>query len=566
MKRGKRIVVVFTMLLALAAVVVGKSELGNRNFPFSVVIEMNGGEERELPCYDMWNEFYVFLPAYARQTDVRIRANLIHDIYIEDQLLTEGLSCSQFPVNTELDLFYYTAGGEPDGKVTFLYSENVGTVYIDLRPGGLEYIHEKKGNETGGRIQVYDADGTLWHQGSLESIRGRGNATWLWDKKPYSLTLGEPAELLEMDAAQEWILLANAPDPSHLRNKLAYDLAAEAGLSYSPECRWVDLYVNGEYTGLYLLTERNEIHPQRIAVSNDSFLVSMELEQRLKEQNYPYLRTNRGTAFRIHQSSLPQQTMAQIWESAENAIFAEDGIDPLTGKSWTELIDLDSWAKKYLLEEALGNYDAASVSQYFYYDHVDGKLYAGPVWDMDNSMGISYWTGEANTILAGREHLWSDEDAPYYGALLKKTAFLERVRELYREIYQPALKRLCDTGLDNYVQQISAAEEMNRWRWFGETLEVTSEQIRAYLKARTAFLEDYLENREDYITVYGWIPGNIWFGWAIRPGQTVPHLTEGDGYAWYELETGTYYEPGTPIYEHTTFQKKPIEEAERGIP
>lgn len=565
MKRGKLAVLVFTILFALAAAVVGRSELGNRNFPFSVMVVMNE-EEREIPCCDMWGEYYVFLPSYAQQADVRIRANPVHDIYIGDQLLTEGTSCSQFPMNTSLDLFYYTADGEPDARVTFLHSENVGTVYIDVRSGGMEYVHEKKGNETGGYIQVYDADGTLWHQGTLESIRGRGNATWLWDKKPYNLTLGTPAGLLGMDAAQEWILLANAPDPSQLRNKLAYDLAAEAGLSYSPKCKWVDLYLNGEYRGLYLLTERNEIHPERIAVSDHSFLVSMELEYRLKEQNYPYIQTSRGTTLRIHQSGLAEQTVQQVWESAENAIFAEDGIDPLTGKSWTELIDVDSWAKKYLLEEVLGNYDAASVSQYFYYDEADGKLYAGPVWDMDNSMGISYWTNETNIILAGRKHLWSEEDSGHYHALLQKEAFLERVRELYRQNYQPALRRLCETGLDGYVQQISAAEEMNRKLWAGESLEVASEQIREYLKARMSFLEAYLENPEDYVHVYGWIPGNIWFCWAIRPGQTVDKLSEGGGYAWYNLETGAYYKPGTPIYENVTFQKRLVEDTERGTP
>ena len=118
----------------------------------------------------------------------------------------------------------------------------------------------------------------------MEAIRGRGNATWLWEKKPYSLTLSKSADLLGMGAAKEWILLTNAPDPTHLRNKIAYDLAAEVGLLYSPESNWVDLYLNGEYTGLYLLTERNEIHPQRIPAGNGTFLVSMELESRLKSE------------------------------------------------------------------------------------------------------------------------------------------------------------------------------------------------------------------------------------------------------------------------------------------
>lgn len=561
MKQGKWVVSVFTVLLILAAFVIGKSELGRRNFPFSVMVVMDG-EEKEIPCYDMWGDYYVFLPSYAQQAQVTIRANPVYDIYIEDQLLTEGLPCEQFPTDRKLDLFYYTASGEPDGTVTFLRSENAGTVYIDVRPGGIEYVHEKKGNETGGHIQIYDPEGRLWHKGTLESLRGRGNATWVWDKKPYSLTLGNPANLLGMGEAEEWILLSNAPDPSHLRNKIAYDLASEVGLSYSPESRWVDVYFNGVYTGLYLLTERNELHPQRIAVPSGSFVVSMELESRLQEQNYPYIRTNRGTVLRIHQSEISHPSIQQIWESAENAIFAEDGIDPITGKFWTDLIDLDSWVKKYLLEETLGNYDAASVSQYFYYDPSTRKLYAGPVWDMDNSMGASEWIGLPNAILAGREHLWSDEDAPLYHALLEKAVFQERAQQLYRQVYQPALKQLNETKLNAYAAKILKAAQMNRVRWPEISPQTDPEDLRSYLTSRMAFLGTYLENRADYIQISAWIPGNIWFSWALKPGETLEYLTEGDGYAWYDLKTGSRFDFKTSVYHNMILQKRQSVERE----
>ena len=69
-----------------------------------------------------------------------------------------------------------------------------------------------------------------------------------------------------MGAAKKWILLANAFDASNINNKMAYDFAAKAGCAYTPECRWVDLYLNGAYTGLYLLSERNEVDSQRVDI------------------------------------------------------------------------------------------------------------------------------------------------------------------------------------------------------------------------------------------------------------------------------------------------------------
>lgn len=565
MKRGQQIIYAFTLLLILCAVVVGKSDRWNYDFPFALMVTADG-QTHKITCFQKYGVYYASLPAYTQHAEVVIQTNPRYEIRIGDQLLTDGMKVSQFPLGKQLDLFYDAADDEPDNTITFLRSGNVGTVYLDVYSGSMDYIHQKKGNKEGGSIQVYGADGTLWHSGKVEAIRGRGNATWLWEKKPYSLTLSKSADLLGMGAAKEWILLTNAPDPTHLRNKIAYDLAAEVGLLYSPESNWVDLYLNGEYTGLYLLTERNEIHPQRISTGNGTFLVSMELESRLKNEKKPYIRTNRGTILRIHQSDLTQQSIRQIWESAENAIFAEDGIDVLTGKLWTELIDVDSWAKKYLLEEIMGNYDAGSVSQYFYYDTSTGKIYAGPVWDMDNTMGNSYWTGAFNEILAGREHLWSDEDSPLYFALLEKDYFLNRVKELFRNVYQPAVNQLCNSKLDGYVQTISESANMNHERWPDTEKEIDAEGIREYLLSRMSFLESYLENREKYVTVHAWIPGNIIFCRAILPGECIEQLDDHKAYAWFDLETGIRFDFESPVYHNLILQKRLIAEQELDIP
>ena len=555
MKRGKLAVCVLTILLMIGAAVVGKYDMRNYHFPFTVCITADG-QTQEISCHQKWGEYYVFLPAYAQQAEVTVRTNPGYEMRIGNRVLTDGTDCSQFPLGQRLDLFYDTADHEPDNAVTFLQAEHVGTVFIDVHSGSMDYIHREKGNREGGSIRVYDGDGRLWHTGDLESVRGRGNATWLWEKKPYSLTLDSPADLLGMGEAEEWILLSNAPDPSHLRNKIAYDLAAEVGLAYSPECQWVDLYLNGEYAGLYLLTERNEIHPQRISVGAENFLVSMELEERLQKQKYPYIKTERGTVLRIHQSDLLHSSIRQIWESAENAIFAEDGKDPVTEKAWTELIDLDSWAKKYLLEEILGNYDAGSVSQYFYYDKASGKIQAGPVWDMDTSMGGDFWIGRPNEILAGREHLWTAEDSPLFHALLQKEVFRERVAELFREVYQPAVDRLCREKLDDYAMQTAASAQMNRERWPDISPKPNPEEIRSYLTDRMVFLETYLENPEAYVTVHAWIPGNIWFCWALLPGECLEKPDDDQQYLWYDLATDMPFDFDTPVFRNTTIQKR----------
>lgn len=561
MKRRNMAISVLTVLLILAAVSIEKNELSKQDFPFSVMVTSDG-YEKKISCVEMHGGYYVFLPAYVEPSAVKICPNSMYDVFIGDQLLSEEMNCGQFPLDMPLELFFHKSSGNPESTVTFFQSKNVGTVYIDVKSGNMEYIHRKKGNGEGGRIQVYDAAGSLWHQGELKSIRGRGNATWAFDKKPYSITLKNASDLLGLDAAEEWILLSNAADPSQLRNKIVYDLASEIGLSFSPESRWADLYLNGEYAGLYLLTERNEIHPQRVAITPDGFLVSLELENRLQSQNYPYVRTACGTILRIHQSGMSKDSLQTIWESAENAIFAEDGIDPRTGKVWTELIDLDSWARKYLLEELVGNYDAGSVSQYFYYDQDVGKIFAGPVWDMDNTMGADNWTKASNAILAGRIHMWSDEDAPLFYELLKKDAFMERVIEQYWSDCRPALERLCDSELDAYSEYLSAAQRMNWKRWPQIAWKTDIETIRSYLQARMSFMDCYLENKADYVTVSAWMPYYIWSSWALLPGEILEPLPEEEGFVWCDLETGLPYEFGIPVDRNMILQLKNLEELE----
>ena len=209
----------------------------------------------------------------------------------------------------------------------------------------------------------------------------------------------------------------------------------------------------------------------------------------------------------------------------------------------------------------MGNYDAASVSQYFYYDDDTGKIFAGPVWDMDNSLGYDQWTSASNAILAGREHLWSDEDAPLFYALLEKEDFLKRVVELYGDIYRPALNKLCRTGLKTYMTHLSVAQKMNWTRWPELAWETDPETIISYIKSRMAFMDAYLPNKSDYITVHAWKPYYIWSCWAILPGETVEPLPEEEGY-WYDMETGERFEFGTPIYENIILRQMSMEEAE----
>lgn len=542
MKRSKTIIIVITLLWILIAAAVG---ISLRNFPFSVLIRSDGSET-ELFCNQTDETYCVFLPSYAENAEVVICADTFFGVTIDGVRLSDEMDVTQFPLDTPLELTFYSYDGIHRTQITFVQSANVNTLYLDVPERDVEYVHETKGNATSGTACMYTADGQLLYDGGLEELKGRGNYTWTLAKKPYNITLSSDADLLGTGSADRWVLLANAMDPTHLRNKIAYTFASDFGLAYSPACDWVDLYINGTYRGLYLLTERNEIHSERINIDEEnSFLVSTELEPRMWAESLPYHCSAGSNIFRIRYNTLPEGEMEYVLQCVENAILAEDGLDYWTQKSYTELIDMDSWARKYLMEEIFGNYDGGSVSQFFYYEQSDGKVYAGPIWDMDNAMGISAWAGAANSLLAGRPHMWNYEDHPLFYALMQKEDFYETVLRLYQEEMLPLLEQYCAQDIPAYSQRIQQAVRLDQLLWEPGT-ELT--EIVTYLQNRMDFWNRRWFSGETFYTVQALYPNRIMLALEVAEGTSVSSLPDG-GENWYLAGTGEPYDITLPIYQ-----------------
>ena len=101
--------------------------------------------------------------------------------------------------------------------------------------------------------------------GTLE-IRGRGNSTWDWPKKPYRLKLTDSTSLLGMPASKHWVLLANYADKTLIRNDIAFMFGKSLEMEYTPRTRHVELTFNGEYQGVYQLVEHLRIAKDRVNI------------------------------------------------------------------------------------------------------------------------------------------------------------------------------------------------------------------------------------------------------------------------------------------------------------
>lgn len=528
------------------------------------------GVERVKPWEHTRGEFYVFLPSGADLSDTVFLLEDGTAISMGERQMKNGMSCDGIVMGQTYDFCCENSDANYEGVITFLKSESIPSLHIDVRSGSMDYIHMEKGNEENGTIRLYDADGIPSYSGAM-SMKGRGNSSWGADKKPYNITLTEEADLLEMGKAGNWVLLSEGYNPTAIRNKIVYDFARRAGLKYSPECKWIDLYLNGEYVGLYELSEKNEIHPERVDISqeNGGFLVSLEYESRLKEQKYPYVLTDAGQALRVRSKTVDLNSIQQRWQTVENAILSEDGTDHFTGKHWRDLIDLDSWARKYLIEEIFGNLDAGSLSQFFYVDGNDpeGKIYAGPVWDYDFSMGgEDIWLKPyTDYFVMNRAYVNGEVFTPWFPALYRQEEFLSRVKELYIQEFMPMLQEMTDTVIRTEWEKVQTAAMMDSVRWDAEWSAVLQEPvyIHDFLRKRTEFLSDLWINEAVYHTVYA-DPGRygIYGCFAVRDGDALPALPTAEdlgGLDWCLEDSDIPVDLSQAVYEDMyIYMKKPV--------
>ncbi len=546
MRRNKTIVLIMTALLSLTAAAIMYTQARWNEFPFSVVLKTDGGEET-IKSWKKDDTYYIFLPSGADPDQARIVTNPLFPIRIDGRSVDGETVCGAFPLFEKLSLSYRKRGKIQEEAVSFCQSENVPALYIDTASGSMDYIHEEKGNAEPGKLRLYRDDGTLDCDAQISTINGRGNSTWGLDKKPYSFELAQREDLLDMGAAKKWILLADAYDHTHMGNKMCYDLAAKAGCAYTPECRWVDLYLNGNYVGLYLLSERVEVDAQRVDIpESGSFLISKERPDRAFGRSYASFFSRREYFYRIHNAGMEEEGIRQIWQSVEDAIFAEDGIDPRTGKSWEELIDVDSWARQFLIWDCFVDIDAAHLSKFFYYDPRSDLVYAGPLWDMD----VLYLGMEGypiSVLASGRRYILDLGQESMFYHLSQKDGFRQALNRIYREEFRPLLLELAETGMDQYLEQIHSSSNLNNILWDICYTEDIVLDRKNWLLERIAFFDEYLGSEDDYCLISLLTADQgLWRSFAVRRGETADFLMS-QGITWQDYETGEPFDVTVPV-------------------
>ena len=539
-----------------------------------------------------------------------------------------GLEISLWPKNGQYYAFLPSAcreaGLEPElsenidpDSVIWLYSEHIPAVFIETESGTSDQINSDKNIKEPGTIKVLEPDGSFSLEHSLEYIKGRGNTSYTeFDKKPYQIKLTQDAPFLDMESGKKWVFVSNSADSSLIRNALSRSLAGHLNLPQSEEGTFVDLYVNKEYVGNYYVVEKIEIQENRLLLSdlqkatehenetedlstyetawtdttkakqipNDpeditgGYLIERDFDNRfLKEVeiNESYFITEAKECFIVRDPEYTSE--AQIAyidsyvQSVENAILSAEGIDGTTGKSYQDLIDVDSFVRKYLLEEVTANYDGGVASSYFYKDSdtIDGRLYAGPVWDYDVSWGNSpAYLGQISTSPERLSRLASHSDSSvWFQSLYHKPEVYEKIVSCYAQEISPYLTLLADEILPMLDEITAASAAMDQVRWEDQYARNgysgdRSEQI--------TFIADYIKARKDFLdrawiaqipvhTVTLLIEGAVYDTLYVLDNDTLPEFPQvpaehANVVAWTSAEDGSLPDHTIPVTKDMTFQ------------
>lgn len=564
------------------------------------VISLKTGEEIQqiYPYYDMSSDIhYFFLPAFIKNNKIYNDSLMSTDIVIDGNNILPFHSM-EWEEGKVYSLACDAVGG--DWKVVFMSSANLCALFIKTDSGNLDYIHENKNNWEEGNIIAVAENGTIECNSKLRRFSGRGNTTYRAGKKPYTFTLDTAQELCGIERGKRWNLLALYYENDKIHSKIAYDLARYLKMEYAVGCNWVDLYCNGEYMGLYLLTEAVSVGEGRVEIDDleeenerenakinltecilkrmgdkcayydikapenitGGYLIEKSVPERIKDWE-PFFRTDTCDFYFTvkspkHISEREIIYISQYIQKIEDLINSE-------GEYWT-YVDMESFAKQYLIDKIVLDNDAMWESSFFYKEKNSEMLKAGPIWDYDRAFGA---------ILS--EYTKPIEDAPnsmsgWYSHFYKDDVFKSQMIKYYQEAL-PYLQWLCEEGIDIYADYISASLKMDNIIMSAFPPNETScyesydnyiRYLKFFIASRVNFLNDLwkiefndidmneLPKDDESHLVRFWNGDECISQYTVPDGEMInqyPPCNQDIDFAWRKDRTGKRYNSYIPIYE-----------------
>ena len=427
------------------------------------------------------------------------------NINLQKLFLLAAFVCGSFHTNGQI----FTESNLP---IVIIVTENGGDIQDDPRIFGTMKIIQRP---DGGMNQVADADTDLYlnYSGTI-SIETRGSSSQILDKKPYGFSTlsddrldNDNVELLGMAKENDWILNSFAYDPSMMRDYISYEIAREMGL-YAVSLKYCELVVNGDYRGIYALSEKIKIDENRLNISK----IKMDDNEGTKLTGGYLIQQDRPVdGFHDFQNYIIEKPERDKITFEQKGYISDvfSGLDNSAGNpdisnGYPSVIDVPTFIDYMLMAEFSSNADAYALSTFFHKDK-GGKLRAGPVWDYNLTFGNDLFNWN---YYRSRTDVWqfkySNTGAGFWGTLFEEPTFNCYLSTRFETLTQsgaPFNSEYIDDLIDSTVSLIAPAVARNNERWGANEEDAFASNITAmkvWIQDRITWMRANFREEEPY--------------------------------------------------------------------
>ena len=558
-------------------------------------LELSGIDRKGCTCF--------FLPAFVSLTDID-QSLSEYRLYLPDGSLLKKPLLEQ-PIDVMVD----TGSTEYiPWKIAFYRSENICSVFLDINADDPALITKEKYEDSS--VNVVTPEGHYILKNEPVLVKGHGNSTWDIDKNPYEMKFSYEIPIGNMQASNKWVLLANVYDGTKMADKLAFDTSAAIGMEYSIESDWVDLYAGRTYLGNYLLCKEPDIGRDALDIAdleaiNDPFWDPEAVFSESDMKGFLYqdppayvsggylIEKNRPTLYEEKKCGFQTENDCFTIKSPNNASYEDvDYIASFTGSvdssirgdssGQLSMIDISTFTRRFLIEDLFFNSDAMCSSYFFYKKPDQDRLYAGPVWDHDRSLGfgnVEFFMDPSNSVLdIGTWNSYADAQAPLDWDLLlyDNDEYRSYLIKVFSENL-PVFKELIEERIDSDYHRIEKSLKMDYILWGMENCKYRT----AYNNIR--FIKYYLSKRLDHMCDIWNVDSDLHYeisdgsehritfilpdgnnlqimaddGSFLSPEELPAHDTE-IKMGWFYSGTENPYSRFIPIWEDTALELRPL--------
>jgi hypothetical protein len=357
---------------------------------------------------------------------------------------------------------------------------------------------------TAGRAAVVSKDVYLnaefWMNGGTKTssvdttpttIKGRGNSTWSYPKKPYRLKFDDKISLFGLTAAKNWVLLASYLDPTFIMNSVAFEIGRRMGIPYTHHAYNVELVLNGVHKGSYVLTEQVEAKKGRVDIDEETDIL-VETDTYYDEvYRFRTPRIQLPVMMKSPESDAGLNMARATFTALETAMFGE----AFPNTHYTELIDVPSLVDFILLNEIVRNCELKHPKSCYFYQRQGEKLMCGPLWDFDwafgyTESGFSYFSNATNQQYFNRSDVGAADRVgrTFFCRFFIDPAFRTLYKARWNEV-KPLLDNI-NTYIDGLAADLQVSATYDYPMWSKGNMSFNSEitRMKAWMSTRIGYL------------------------------------------------------------------------------